>query len=103
MALPPRGSGRPVTFVPPLAEIDDAMQTGLVIGELAFMNDESGFVLAFEHLRNDLVEGDDFGFNSGGEELQGQISSGQRCRERRYVLPLISLSEYARGATIIGP
>src|SRR6267378_856567 len=37
-------------FLPPLAQIDDALQSRLAIRQLAFVNDESSFVLAFEHL-----------------------------------------------------
>ena len=67
-------------FLPPLAEIDNALQSRLVVGQLAFVNDQSSFELAFEHLRNDLVEGHDFGLDPGSEKLQRQISRGERAR-----------------------
>ena len=63
--------------MPPLAQVDDPMQTRLRIGQLAFVNDQSRFVLALEHLRDDLVEGHDLGFDPGGKELQRQIRGGQ--------------------------
>ena len=66
-------------FLPPLAQIHDALQPGFRIGELAFVNDQPGFVFAFEHLRNDLIEGNDFGFNPGREEFQREIGGGQRA------------------------
>ena len=56
-------------FQPPLAEIDDAMQSGLVVGELAFVNDQTGLVLPFQNLRNDLIEGNDFHFDAGREQF----------------------------------
>ena len=58
-------------------------KAGLVVGQLAFVDDQSGFVLAFQHLRNDLVEGDHFGFDAGSEQLQRKISGGQLARARR--------------------
>ena len=64
---------QPGDFLPPLSEIDDAMQAGLVVGQLAFVNDEAGLLLAFEHLRNDLIEGHDVGFDSGGEKFEHQV------------------------------
>ena len=54
----------------------------LAIGQLAFVNDESGFVFAFQHLRNDLIEGHDFGLDSRREELQSEIGSSQSSRDR---------------------
>ena len=59
-------------LLPPSSEIDDAVQTRLVVGQLAFMNDQPGFVLAFQYLRDDLVERNDFGFNSRREKLQAR-------------------------------
>src|SRR5262249_49892212 len=54
---------------PPLAEIHDAMQSGFRVSQLPFMNDQPCFVLAFEHQRNDLVEGNDLYFDSRDEEF----------------------------------
>ena len=56
-------------LLPPAAEIHDAVQPRLVIRQLAFMNDQSRFVLPFQHLRNDLIEGDHFGFYSRRKQL----------------------------------
>ena len=64
---------------PPLAEIDHAVEARLVIGQLAFVNDESSLVLAFEYLRDDLIKGNHFGFHSGREQLQCEIGSGERA------------------------
>ena len=53
---------QPGCIAPPLAHVDARGAVRLwSIGELAFVDDESGFVLAFEYLGNDLVEGDDLG------------------------------------------
>ena len=82
---------------PPLAEIHNAVQSRLVVGQLAFVNDESGFVLAFEHLRNDLIEGNNFGFDAGSEQLQRQIGCGERARDRNALGLDFCRSERARG------
>ena len=34
-----------------ISQINDAMQTRLVVGELPFVNDQAGFKLSFENLR----------------------------------------------------
>src|SRR6266404_8061701 len=59
-------------FLPPPAEIDDAMQSGFVIRELAFMDDETCFVFTLENLRNDLIEGNDLHLNAGREQFERQ-------------------------------
>src|SRR4029077_16637652 len=64
-------------LLPPSAEIDNAVQSGPVIGQLAFMDDESSFVLAFEDLRNNLVEGHNFCLHSWRKQLQGKIGGGE--------------------------
>ena len=56
---------QPSYFLPPLAEIHDAMQSRFVVGQLAFVNNEAGLLSAIQHLRDDLVERDDIGFDSG--------------------------------------
>src|SRR5581483_3324044 len=63
-------------FLPPLAEIDDAVETCLVVRQLSLVNDEASFVFSFEHLRDDLIERDNFGFDAGGKKIQSQIRSG---------------------------
>ena len=90
-------------FLPPSAEIDDAVQAGLVVSQLAFVNDQSGFVFAFEHLRNDLIEGHDFRFHSGSKELQRQIGGRERARNGDAFLFDLTLAVNGRGETIIGP
>src|SRR5580700_11378034 len=69
-------------LLPPPAEVDNAVQSGLVIGQLAFVDDQSSLVLALEHLWNDLVEGNNFSLHSGSKKLQREIGSGQRARNR---------------------
>jgi len=65
MAFPPRGSGNPGDFLPPPAQIYDAVQSGLVVSKLTFVDNQSGFVFPFENLRDDLIKGNDLHFNPG--------------------------------------
>src|ERR1700719_4363255 len=60
------------------------------------MNDESGFVLAFEHLRDDLVKRDDLHFDAGCEELQGQVGGGEFSWNGDALLLDLALREGAR-------
>src|SRR5208337_4969457 len=64
---------QPSHLLPPAAQVDDAMQAGFVVRQLAFMDDKSSFVLALEHLRNNLVEGHDFSLDPGSKKLQREI------------------------------
>src|SRR5580700_6451385 len=73
------------------------MQTSLGVGQLAFVNDESGFVPALKHLGNDLVEGHDFDFDSGRKEPQGQISSREFSRYSDPLFLDLTLRECASG------
>ena len=57
-------------IAPPLAHIEDAMQSLAVEGELAFVNDQSGFVLTLENFGDDLVEGNGFGDDVGSEQFE---------------------------------
>ncbi len=84
MALPPSGSGKPGDLLPPPAQIYDAVQSGFVISQLAFVNDESGFELAFEHLGDDLVEGHDFGFDSGSKKVESRDKRWSACQAQRF-------------------
>ena len=57
MVLPPSGSGSGLSLLPPpLAEIDNrGAGPTLVVGQLAFVNNESGFELSLpDTLRDDL-------------------------------------------------
>src|ERR1700723_1752373 len=63
-------------FLPPSTEVDHAVQAGFVVRELALMNDEAGFVLPFENLRNDLIERNNLHLNTGREQLKSQVRSG---------------------------
>ena len=69
----------------------------LAVGQLAFVDDESGFVLAIHDLRNDLVEGHDFGFNPGREKLQREIGGGQCARDRDFLALDFALRKSLRG------
>src|ERR1035441_7462306 len=62
------------------AAIHDAVHARLVVGQLAFVNDQAGLVLAFEHLRDDLVERDDLGLDAGSKQLQRQKGRGELAR-----------------------
>ena len=84
-------------FLPPAAEIDDAVQSRLVVSELAFVDDEAGFVFAFENLRDDLIEGDDFHFNAGREQFKRQVSGGEFAGHRDLLLLDFVLREGPRG------
>src|SRR5437660_432268 len=46
------------------------------------MNDEARFVLSFQNLRDDLVEGDNLGLDAGSEQVERQVSGGQRAGDR---------------------
>ena len=48
IALPPSGSGKTSHLQPPLAEINNAVQSRFVVGQLAFMNDQSSLVFALQ-------------------------------------------------------
>src|SRR2546425_2621005 len=65
---------------PPLAQIYNAMQPALVVGQLAFMNDEACVVLALQHLRDDLVERHHIGLDARREQPQNQIGGSQPTR-----------------------
>ena len=73
------------------------MQTGFGIGQLAFVDDEAGFVFTSHDLGNDLVEGHDFGFNSRREEPQREISRGQSSRDSNLFALDFALRKSLRG------
>src|SRR5205823_9533333 len=73
------------------------VQAGFFVGELAFMNDEPGFVGAREDLRNDLIERDDLGPNARRKQPQCKIRRGQRARDSDSLLLDLALSEGAGG------
>src|SRR5271169_934720 len=78
--------GQSRNFLPPPAKIDYAVQSGFVIRELGFVDDEAGFVFAFENLRDDLVEGDNFHLNAGREQFESQVSGGELPWHRNFLL-----------------
>src|SRR6266853_6244221 len=65
-------------LLPPLPKVHDAVQPRLVIRELAFVDDEPSLILTLEHLRNDLIERNNFGLNPGGKKIERQICRSQR-------------------------
>ena len=66
------------------------------------MNDQSSFVLSFEHLRNDLIERNDLGLDSGSKQLQREIRGRQRAGYGN-ALGLDFAVVNGRGETTIGP
>ena len=82
---------------PPLAQIHDALQAGFRIGQLAFVNDQSGFVFAFHDLRNDLVERHDFGLDSRREKPQREIRGGESSGDRDLLALDFALGKSLRG------
>src|SRR6202023_2540138 len=79
------------------AEIDHAVQSGFVVSKLAFVDDETGFVFAFENLRDDLIEGDDFHFNAGREQFERQVGGGELPGHRDFPALDFVLCEGPRG------
>src|ERR1700680_2461778 len=65
-------------LLPPLSKVHDAVQSRLVISELALVDDEPSLILTLEHLRNNLIEGNNFGLNPRGKKIERQISRSQR-------------------------
>ena len=66
-------------LLPPDAEIENLVEAAGGIGELALVDDEAGVVVSRQHRRNDLIEGHGLGLDIGIEDLQRQISGGQRA------------------------
>ena len=50
------------------------------------MNDEARFVFAFENLRNDLIEGNDFHFNARREQFERQVGGGEFAGYRDFLV-----------------
>src|SRR5258708_19552683 len=65
-------------FVPPLAHVQDLVQAGVLIGELAFMDNQPSFKLAGHNVGNDLVERDDRGFTLGANQFPPQVTPAHR-------------------------
>ena len=64
-------------FAPPLTEVEELDEAVVGVGELTFVDDEAGFELACDDGGDDLVEGDDRGFDLGSEELEGEVGGGE--------------------------
>ena len=84
-------------IAPPLAHVENAVQALAVEGELAFVNDEPGLVLAVEHLGNDLVEGNDLGSDIGREQLERQVRRGHGARHGDFAARDFVQRNVARG------
>src|ERR1700683_2793063 len=69
-------------FLPPFPQVNNAVQSRLVIGQLPFVDDKSSLILALEYLRNNLIEGHDLSLHSRSKELQREIGSRKRARNR---------------------
>ena len=69
--IPAKRKGKGGLLAPPLPEIEQLEQSLFGIGQLAFVDDETGIELAGENGRDDLVEGDDRGLDPGLVELSG--------------------------------
>ena len=72
-----KGKGQASLFAPPLAEVEEFGEAVIGVGELAFVDDEACFKLACGDGWDDLVEGDDRGFDLGCEELEGEVGGGE--------------------------
>jgi len=57
---------------PPLAQVDDAVQSGIAVGQLAFVNDETRIRVARSDVLDDPVERHDFMLDIRTEQLQGE-------------------------------
>src|SRR5271168_1801279 len=79
-------------LLPPASKVDNAVQASLVIGQLPFMDDQSSFVLALKHLRNDLVERHNLSLYSGSKKLQRKIGGRERARDRNLFILDLNLS-----------
>ncbi len=71
--------GQAGLVAPPLAEVEQFDEAVIGVGQLALVDDEAGIELAGDDGGNDLVEGDDGGLDLGGEELERQVSRGERA------------------------
>src|SRR5712691_2250698 len=70
------GQRQPGYFLPPSSQINDALQARLCITQLAFVDDEPGFLLALQNLWNDLVEGHHVSLYSRCKEPEDEICRG---------------------------
>src|SRR5581483_2462128 len=74
--------GKSRYLLPPSSHIHDAVQAGLVERQLTFMDNQARFVTSFQDLGNDLIEGNDLGFNSRRKKSQRQIGRRELSRHR---------------------
>ena len=92
--IAPSGIGRPVSALPPLAEVDERGQAVPRVREPRLVDDQPSVVAPIGHARHDLVERHDLdlrGSNVRGPESEQQIggrpvagdghrTAGERCR-----------------------
>ena len=69
--------GQAGLLVPPLAEVEEFDEAIVGVGELALVDDEAGVELSGDDGGDDLVEGDELGFDVGGEEFEGEVGGGE--------------------------
>src|ERR1019366_180920 len=69
------------SFQPPFSKIKHLMHALFTILQLAFVDEESGFVLSLLNFLEDLVEGHDFVLHVGFIEPEGEKRAGQRARD----------------------
>jgi len=83
-------------LAPPLTKIERLDQAIIAIGELTFVDDESGIELACNDGGDDLVEGNSDGLHVGAEELQGKIGRGESSGDGDACLLDLVVRELAR-------
>ena len=70
--IPAQGQRQTRDAEPPLAEVENFMETQFTVRELAFVNEQTGVVFPFPNLVEDLVERYDMVLNLRFEETQGE-------------------------------
>ena len=69
-------------FVPPLAEVENFVQTEIVIEKLALVNQQAGVASTLRDCFDDLIERHDFVFEIRIEDVQREKGAGQRTGDR---------------------
>ena len=70
-------------FLPPDAKIENLVEAADVVGELSFVNNESGVIGSGKNSGNDLVEGNGLRLNGGIEDWRRSWGRTPRRRFRR--------------------
>jgi hypothetical protein len=84
-------------FAPPLTEVEELDEAVVGVSELAFVDDEARFELARGNGGDDLVEGDDRGFDLGCEELEGEVGGSKGAWDGDAGLLDLRQGEFAGG------